>query len=171
MDNSRPTPIPNRVEVVEPCGHRHVIPRDWFELLVEDRFFRDGSTVRGYHEEYPQPVYTLTMTTTESSAPPRLSPMHATLRHCPSCARPISLQAHACPGCGHAFVAAPGQSTGRALACVLSLFIPGLGQLTQGRVGVGFAFLASTLLWLVGIGPVFHLLAAIEAWHYRPSRA
>lgn len=115
-------------------------------------------------------VPTTCPTCDQAGAPPVMPAPPQTLRPCPSCARPVSIRAHACPSCGHAFVAPPGQVTGNALACVLSLILPGLGQLTQGRTGVGFAFLASTLLWVVGIGIVFHILAAIEAWHYRPSR-
>jgi TM2 domain-containing membrane protein YozV len=62
-------------------------------------------------------------------------------------------------------------TAGNVLAAVCSFFIPGLGQLTQGRLLAALAFfLISSLLWCIWLGWVGHILACFEAavWR-RPS--
>ncbi len=55
-------------------------------------------------------------------------------------------------------------SCGNVLAALASFFIPGLGQLLQGRwVLGGFMFLLSALLWLILLGWVVHLWSIIDA--------
>ena len=55
-------------------------------------------------------------------------------------------------------------SCGNVLAALASFFIPGLGQLLQGRwVLGGFMFLLSALLWLILLGWVIHLWSIIDA--------
>ena len=52
---------------------------------------------------------------------------------------------------------------------LLSLWIPGLGQLTQGRVGRGFAmFGGAALLWIILLGWVMHITAAVDAARWDP---
>jgi TM2 domain-containing membrane protein YozV len=60
-------------------------------------------------------------------------------------------------------------SSGNVLAAIFSFFIPGLGQLTQGRIlaALGF-FLVSGLLWFIWLGWLGHILACFEAAVWRP---
>ena len=59
-------------------------------------------------------------------------------------------------------------STGNVLAAVCSFFVPGLGQLVQGRIlmAIIMAFLAAALWWVL-LGWLIHLWAAIDAALYR----
>ena len=60
-------------------------------------------------------------------------------------------------------------SCGNVIAALASFFIPGLGQLLQGRwLLAGFMFLATCLLWLVLLGWVIHLWSIIDAAVYDP---
>jgi TM2 domain-containing membrane protein YozV len=44
-------------------------------------------------------------------------------------------------------------SSGNVIAAVASFFLPGLGQLTQGRIGSAlFFFIATGILWFVSFG-------------------
>ena len=59
-------------------------------------------------------------------------------------------------------------SGGNVLAAVCSFFIPGLGQLVQGRLLAAFLFFVSAgLLWVLLLGWVMHLWSVIDAarWH------
>ena len=59
-------------------------------------------------------------------------------------------------------------SCGNVLAALASFFIPGLGQLLQGRwILAGFMFVMTFLLWLVLLGWVIHLWSIIDAALYR----
>jgi TM2 domain-containing membrane protein YozV len=62
-------------------------------------------------------------------------------------------------------------STGNVIAALVSLFIPGLGQLIQGRLLAAlFVFLAAGGLWIITfgwLGWLGHLLACLEAASYR----
>jgi TM2 domain-containing membrane protein YozV len=62
--------------------------------------------------------------------------------------------------------------TGNVAAAVASFFIPGLGQLFQGRPFVAIALFAlSILMWFFLLGWVIHLIAVIDAaaWRGRSS--
>lgn len=70
---------------------------------------------------------------------------------CPECSKQISSAAASCPNCGHPMLAqTPTSPTpaliqpkwNRGIAAVLSLIIPGAGQMYKGQVGNG-------LLWLI----------------------
>jgi hypothetical protein len=55
-------------------------------------------------------------------------------------------------------------SGGNVLAALASFFIPGLGQLLQGRwLLAGFMFVATALLWVILLGWVIHLWSIIDA--------
>lgn len=55
------------------------------------------------------------------------------------------------------------------IAAVASFFIPGLGQLLQGRwLMAVMMFLLTGLLWLVLLGWVIHLWSILDAAFYRP---
>jgi len=62
-------------------------------------------------------------------------------------------------------------SCGNVIAALCSFFIPGLGQLLQGRwILAGFMFVLTWLMWLVLLGWVIHLWSIIDAALYRPPR-
>jgi TM2 domain-containing membrane protein YozV len=55
-------------------------------------------------------------------------------------------------------------STGNVIAALASFFIPGLGQLVQGRVLAALAFfLLSGILWFFLLGWLGHIVACVEA--------
>ncbi|KFN43870.1 hypothetical protein [Arenimonas oryziterrae] len=59
-------------------------------------------------------------------------------------------------------------STGNVIAALCSFFIPGLGQLVQGRwIRAAVMFVLAGLLWLVLMGWVVHLWSIIDAAMYR----
>lgn len=59
-------------------------------------------------------------------------------------------------------------SCGNVIAALASFFIPGLGQLLQGRWFAAFLmFVFTALLWLVLLGWVIHLWSIIDAALYR----
>jgi TM2 domain-containing membrane protein YozV len=60
-------------------------------------------------------------------------------------------------------------SAGNVIAALCSFFIPGLGQLLQGRwILAGFMFIMSILLWVILLGWVIHLWSIIDAALYSP---
>jgi TM2 domain-containing membrane protein YozV len=60
-------------------------------------------------------------------------------------------------------MARPG-STGNVLAAICSFFIPGLGQLVQGRVGMALIhFVLAGVLWFFLLGWIIHLWSIIDA--------
>ena len=59
-------------------------------------------------------------------------------------------------------------SGGNVIAAVCSFFIPGLGQLVQGRLLAAFLFfVAAGVLWVVLLGWVMHLWSVIDAARWR----
>jgi len=55
-------------------------------------------------------------------------------------------------------------SAGNVLAALASFFIPGLGQLLQGRVGMAIVhFVMAGILWFFLLGWVIHLWSIIDA--------
>ena len=63
----------------------------------------------------------------------------------------------------------PGQgSTGNVVAAVCSFFIPGLGQLVQGRILMALVqFVLATALWLIFMGWIIHLWSIVDAAMWR----
>ena len=60
-------------------------------------------------------------------------------------------------------------STGNVIAAVCSFFIPGLGQLVQGRVLMALVqFALAAVLWLIFLGWVIHLWSIIDAALWKP---
>src|SRR5262249_44930195 len=98
--------------------------------------------------------------------------------YCPECRKPASEQATACPHCGYHFLLPPQppplsadhegllRSRERGMAALLSLLIPGAGQIYKGHVKRG-------ILWLVCVvvgyklrvlpGLLLHLLCILNA--------
>jgi len=97
------------------------------------------------------------------------------MKTCPYCAEQIQPAAKICRFCQRDL--ATGQSTipsvvgapqqpSRGVAAVLSLFIPGVGQIYKGQLGKGFAFLVFTpvgYLMLILPGIILHLIAIGDA--------
>jgi TM2 domain-containing membrane protein YozV len=62
-------------------------------------------------------------------------------------------------------------STGNVLAAICSFFIPGLGQLVQGRLLKAIImFVLAVVLWIVWLGWLVHLWSILDAALYKPSR-
>jgi len=60
-------------------------------------------------------------------------------------------------------------STGNVIAALCSFFIPGLGQLIQGRPVIALLhFVVSIVLWVFGLGWLMHIWSALSAaWYER----
>jgi TM2 domain-containing membrane protein YozV len=63
----------------------------------------------------------------------------------------------------------PGQgSAGNVIAALCSLFIPGLGQLLQGRLLIAIVqFVLAGLLWFIFLGWIIHLWSVLDAAWYK----
>lgn len=60
-------------------------------------------------------------------------------------------------------------SAGNVIAAVCSFFIPGLGQLVQGRLVLAvIMFVAAGLLWLIWLGWMIHLWSILDAAVWKP---
>ena len=60
-------------------------------------------------------------------------------------------------------------STGNVIAAVCSFFIPGLGQLVQGRVVAALLhFVLASVLWIILLGWLVHLWSIIDAALWKP---
>jgi len=60
-------------------------------------------------------------------------------------------------------------STGNVVAAICSFFIPGLGQLVQGRVGMALVHLVlAGILWYFLLGWIIHLWSIIDAARFSP---
>lgn len=60
-------------------------------------------------------------------------------------------------------------STGNVIAAVCSFFIPGLGQLVQGRLLKALVmFVLACLLWIVWLGWLVHLWSILDAALFKP---
>ena len=60
-------------------------------------------------------------------------------------------------------------STGNVIAAVCSFFIPGLGQLVQGRVLMALVqFVLAAVLWVFFMGWIIHLWSIIDAAIWKP---
>jgi TM2 domain-containing membrane protein YozV len=58
-------------------------------------------------------------------------------------------------------------STGNVIAALASFFIPGLGQLIQGRLLMAIVhFVLAGVLWVVLLGWVIHLWSILDAATY-----
>ena len=63
----------------------------------------------------------------------------------------------------YCFMCAQG-STGNVIAALASFFIPGLGQLLQGRfIKAGIMFVLAAVLWWFLLGWIIHLWSIIDA--------
>ena len=61
-------------------------------------------------------------------------------------------------------------SAGNVLAALCSFFIPGLGQLLQGRLLMAIVqFCLAAILWFVLLGWVIHLWSILDAALFKPT--
>lgn len=61
-------------------------------------------------------------------------------------------------------------SSGNVLAAICSFFIPGLGQLVQGRLLKAVVmFVLAALLWIILMGWLIHLWSILDAALYKPG--
>lgn len=61
-------------------------------------------------------------------------------------------------------------STGNVIAAVCSFFIPGLGQLVQGRlIMAAIHFVLAAVLWIIFLGWIIHLWSILDAAMWRPK--
>ena len=60
-------------------------------------------------------------------------------------------------------------STGNVIAAVCSFFVPGLGQLVQGRIFPAVVqFILATVLWVILLGWLVHLYSIWDAATWKP---
>jgi len=60
-------------------------------------------------------------------------------------------------------------STGNVIAALCSVFIPGLGQLVQGRFWKALLqFVLAGVLWLIWLGWIIHLWSILDAALWKP---
>jgi TM2 domain-containing membrane protein YozV len=61
-------------------------------------------------------------------------------------------------------------SAGNVLAALCSFFVPGLGQLLQGRVLMAILqFCLAAVLWFVLLGWAIHLWSVVDAAMWKPK--
>ncbi|MEO5902433.1 MAG: hypothetical protein ABIQ55_00290 [Gemmatimonadaceae bacterium] len=61
-------------------------------------------------------------------------------------------------------------STGNVIAAICSFFIPGLGQLVQGRLFAAIIqFVLAAVLWFFLLGWLVHLWSIVDAARYKPE--
>jgi hypothetical protein len=61
-------------------------------------------------------------------------------------------------------------STGNVIAALCSFFVPGLGQLIQGRLLLAvIQFVLAAVLWWVMLGWVIHLWSVLDAALFKPK--
>ena len=61
-------------------------------------------------------------------------------------------------------------SAGNVIAALCSFFVPGLGQLVQGRLLIAaFQFVLAALLWLILLGWIVHLWSILDAALFKPT--
>lgn len=61
-------------------------------------------------------------------------------------------------------------SAGNVIAALCSFFVPGLGQLLQGRlVRAAIQFILAAVLWWILLGWIIHLWSVLDAATYKPA--
>lgn len=61
-------------------------------------------------------------------------------------------------------------SAGNVIAALASFFIPGLGQLLQGRLGMAVVqFCLAVVLWIILMGWIIHLWSILDAALWKPK--
>ncbi|MGI9038332.1 MAG: hypothetical protein ACR2GQ_05680 [Gemmatimonadota bacterium] len=61
-------------------------------------------------------------------------------------------------------------SAGNVIAALASFFVPGLGQLIQGRVVLAIVmFVLAAVLWVILLGWIIHLWSIVDAAIWKPK--
>ena len=61
-------------------------------------------------------------------------------------------------------------SAGNVIAALCSFFIPGLGQLIQGRLGIAIVqFVLAGVMWIFLLGWLIHLWSILDAAMWKPK--
>lgn len=91
------------------------------------------------------------------------------LIECPDCGKAVSSAATACPSCGHPIrpvtdapivISAPVQKWSPGVAAVLSLVIPGAGQIYKGQIFNGLFWMLVVVIGYIAFiipGAIMHL--------------
>lgn len=62
-------------------------------------------------------------------------------------------------------------SAGNVIAALCSFFIPGLGQLVQGRLLLALIqFVLAAILWFILLGWIIHIWSILDAALWKPGR-
>lgn len=103
------------------------------------------------------------------------------LMYCRECGKQVSSEASNCPHCGVPRPVLPAPAEYQAqppvyyappkrhdpvVAALLSLFLPGVGQMYKGEVGIGIALLIGTIIGYMACvvpGIVLHIVAIVHA--------
>jgi hypothetical protein len=95
-------------------------------------------------------------------------------KKCPHCAEKILAEARKCKHCGEFLDGSQQRAWNPGIAAVLSLLIPGTGQMYKGEVGQGFGWLICTVIgyaiFLVP-GIVLHIGCVINAASDSPRKS
>jgi hypothetical protein len=86
------------------------------------------------------------------------------LLDCPACGKPVSAAAAACPHCAHPIRPTPAWRPG--IAAVLTLVIPGAGQIYKGQIFGGLLTLIAIVtcyLVFAPLGLLLHIGAIVGA--------
>ena len=60
-------------------------------------------------------------------------------------------------------------SAGNVIAAICSFFVPGLGQLVQGRLGMAVVqFVLAIVLWIFLLGWAIHIWSILDAALWKP---
>ena len=63
-------------------------------------------------------------------------------------------------------------SGGNVLAALCSFFVPGLGQLLQGRLLMALIqFVLAAVLWVILLGWIIHIWSIIDAAKFEPNNS
>jgi len=106
------------------------------------------------------------------------------LQNCPACGNEVSKNAQFCPKCGEPFTvsrASRQRLWSPGIAALLSLLIPGAGQIYKGQVGAGIIWLIITGLFLYGgivieaafpiiIGLILYIACIVDAQKGDPTK-
>jgi TM2 domain-containing membrane protein YozV len=95
---------------------------------------------------------------------------------CPECSKEISSAAVSCPNCGHPMMRAPEpqqvvqqvvvSKPSNGVAALLSLLIPGAGQMYKGSVGTGLVWMFVVVIGYCAFivpGVILHLICILMA--------
>jgi hypothetical protein len=103
---------------------------------------------------------------------------------CPECKKEVSTSAQACPHCGYApgssgfpsiqptqpsaqpAPSTPSRQWSPGIAALLSLVIPGAGQMYKGKVGIGLLWLVAVVIGYTAMivpGVILHLICIFNA--------